>query len=58
MFYSLSANVTYEVKRLREQQKKLQASAVRIEETLKQLTTSQELNFSHKIQIPRALSVR
>ena len=61
IFHSLSDGVTHEIRRLREQQRKLQASASRIEETLKQLTTSQEQNFSsssRKVQIPRPLSVR
>ena len=61
IFHSLSDGVTHEIRSLCEQKRKLQASASRIEETLKQLSTSQEQNFSsssRKVQIPQPLSVR
>ena len=54
--FFLSPNFSREIKILREHQKKLQASSTRIEEMLKEITTSKE-NDVKRANIPRALSV-
>ena len=57
LFYSLlSPEFSREIKILRERQKKLQASSARIEEMLKEITTSKDSDVK-RVNIPRALSV-
>lgn len=51
-----SPDFSREIKTLREQQKKLQASSARIEEMLKEITTSKDSDVK-RVNIPRALSV-